>query len=133
MSIKVPGVTGRLTGDPELRFTPAGLAVVRFMVVTDTARRKADGWVSEETSLWRCTAWNDLAVNIAESLRRGQRIFIQGRLKEHSWTDKHGYTCRSVELVVDDCGPSLKFAKAKVSKVDPAGPRSVDADEPWAI
>ena len=133
MSIQVPGVTGRLVGDPELRYTAAGLAVVKFVVATDAPRRKRDSAGSGETSLWRCTAWSELAVNIAESLRRGQRVFVQGRLDDRSWTDSAGTTRRSVELVVEDCGPSLRFSQAKVSTAVHGERRAGETQGPWAV
>lgn len=133
MSIKVPGVLGRLAGDPMLRYTAAGQAVVRFTVITDSRRRVGDAWVAEEASVWRCTAWDALAVNIADSLRRGHRVFVQGKLRERSWTDSQGRARRGVELVVEDCGPSLRYASARVSRVDRNASCVGDADDPWAV
>lgn len=133
MSIRVPGVSGRLAGDPVLRYTASGQAVVRFAVVTDSRRRTGDAWVVEEASVWRCTAWDALAVNIADSLRRGHRVFVQGRLRERSWTDSQGHARRGVELVVEDCGPSLRNASVRVSKVDRAGSCAGDTDDLWAV
>lgn len=128
MSIAVSGVTGRLVGDPDLRYTAAGQAVVRFVVATDPARRGRSG-----PSVWRCTAWNDLAVNIAASLPRGQRVFVQGWLVERTWVDRAGGAHRGIELVVADCGPSLRSSQARLRQTPRGDGDMGEGPGPWAV
>jgi single-strand DNA-binding protein len=111
--------TGNLTADPELRFTPSGAAVANFSVVVNSRRfdKRTDSWSDGEPTFWRCTIWRQAAENVAESLTRGMRVMVLGRLESRSWEDRETGTKRtSLEVQVDEIGVSLAFATAKVTK-----------------
>lgn len=114
-------VIGNLTGDPELRFTPSGHAVANFTVAS-TPRvfdRQANEWKDGDTLFMRCSIWREAAENVTESLVRGARVVATGRLVQRSWEDKEtGQKRSAMEVQVDEVGPSLKYATAKVAKVD---------------
>ena len=116
-------VIGNLTSDPELRFTPSGAAVANFTVAsTPRTLDKASGeWKDGEALFLRCNIWRQAAENVAESLTRGARVVVQGRLKQRSFETKEGEKRTVVELEVDEIGPSLRYATAKVNKVSRAG------------
>lgn len=117
-------VIGNLTQDPELRFTPSGAAVANFTVAS-TPRymdRQTNEWKDGETLFMRCSVWRDAAENVAESLTRGARVVVSGRLKSRSWDDKEtGQKRTTMELEVDEVGPSLRYATAKVNKTQRGG------------
>ncbi|WP_280423701.1 single-stranded DNA-binding protein [Nocardia carnea] len=120
-------VIGHLTADPELRFTPAGIAVANFTVAS-TPRyfdRAAGEFKDAEPLFLRCTLWRDAAENAAESLTRGARVIVSGRLKQRRWQTSEGENRSSVELDVDELGPSLRYATAKVQRTNR---RSTDRD-----
>jgi single-strand DNA-binding protein len=107
-------VVGNLTADPELRFTPSGAAVANFTVAS-TPRvfdRQTGEWKDGEALFLRCNIWRQAAENVAESLTRGARVIVQGRLKQRSFETKDGETRTVVELEVDEIGPSLRYAAA---------------------
>jgi len=111
-------ITGNLTADPELRFTPTGRQVAAFTVAS-TPRfpdRATGEWQDGETWFVRCSAWGDTAENIAASLNRGNAVVATGRLRCRTWEDKDGGKRATVEMTVDDIGPSLRRAIAKVTK-----------------
>ena len=112
-------ITGNLTADPELRFTPAGRPVAAF-TIANTPRfpdRESGEWKDGETWFVRCSAWGDTAENIAASLNRGNAVVATGRLRCRTWEDKDtGQKRAAVEMTVDDIGPSLRRAVAKVTK-----------------
>ena len=113
-------VIGNLTDDPELRFTPSGAAWVKFTVASTprTLDRESGQWKDGEPLFLRCSGWRDMAEHIAESLTKGTRVIVSGRLKQQRWEDKQTGEKRSgYELDVDEIGPSLKFAQAKVSRM----------------
>lgn len=116
-------VIGNLTSDPELRFTPSGAAVANFTVAsTPRTLDKASGeWKDGEALFLRCNIWRQAAENVAESLTRGARVVVQGRLKQRSFETKEGEKRTVVELEVDEIGPSLRYATAKVNKVSRSG------------
>jgi single-strand DNA-binding protein len=116
-------VIGNLTSDPELRFTPSGAAVANFTVAsTPRTLDKASGeWKDGEALFLRCNIWRQAAENVAESLTRGARVVVQGRLKQRSFETKEGEKRTVVELEVEEIGPSLKYATAKVNKVSRGG------------
>jgi single-strand DNA-binding protein len=134
-------VIGNLTNDPELRFTPAGAAVAS-LTVASTPRfmdRNTNEWKDGDTLFLRCTAWRQMAENIAESLQKGARVVVQGRLKQRSFETREGEKRTVVELDIDDIGPSLKNATAKVQKAQRGGSGysnqgggSAPADDPWS-
>ena len=116
-------VIGNLTADPELRFTPAGAAVANFTVAS-TPRifdRNTNEWKDGEALFLRCNIWRDAAENVAESLTRGSRVIVSGRLKQRSYETREGEKRTVVELEVDEVGPSLKYATAKVNKTSRGG------------
>ncbi|MFE3202171.1 single-stranded DNA-binding protein [Embleya sp. NPDC059237] len=116
-------VVGNLTADPELRFTPSGAAVANFTVASTprTFDRQTNEWKDGEALFLRCSAWKQLAENVAESLQRGTGVIVQGRLKQRSYETKEGEKRTVVELEVDEIGPTLKWATAKVTKASRGG------------
>lgn len=116
-------VVGNLTADPELRFTPSGAAVANFTVAS-TPRifdRQSSEWKDGDALFMRCSIWREAAENVAESLTRGSRVIVQGRLKQRSYETREGEKRTVVELEVDEIGPSLRYATAKVNKVSRSG------------
>jgi single-strand DNA-binding protein len=116
-------VVGNLTADPELRFTPSGAAVANFTVASTprTFDRQTNEWKDGEALFLRCSAWKQLAENVAESLQRGTGVIVQGRLKQRSYETKEGEKRTVVELEVDEIGPTLKWATAKITKASRGG------------
>lgn len=113
---------GNLTDDPELRYTPQGAAVANFRIaVNHRFKDQAGNWQDGETSYFRINCWRQLAENIAESLTRGSRVIVTGRLKMRSWETQEGEKRSVVEIEADEVGPSLRFATAKVEKVARGG------------
>lgn len=112
-------VIGNLTADPELRFTQSGAAVANFTVASTprTLDRQSGEWKDGEALFLRCNLWRQPAENVAESLTRGARVIVHGRLKQRSFETKEGEKRTVVELEVDEIGPSLRYATAKVNKV----------------
>ncbi|MBM4568967.1 single-stranded DNA-binding protein [Rhodococcus hoagii] len=113
-------VIGNLTADPELRFTPAGAAVANFTVASTprTFDRQSNEWKDGEALFLRCNIWREAAENVAESLTRGSRVIVSGRLKQRSYETREGEKRTVVELEVDEIGPSLRYATAKVQKMN---------------
>ena len=116
-------VIGNLTADPELRFTPSGAAVANFTVASTPRMfdRQSNEWKDGETLFMRCSIWRDAAENVAESLHRGTRVLVSGRLKQRSFDTKEGEKRTVIELEVDEVGPSLRYASAKVTKAERGG------------
>ena len=116
-------VVGNLTSDPELRFTPNGAAVSNFTVASTPRSfdRQRNEFIDGETLFLRCSAWRELGENSAESLQRGTRVIVQGRLKSRSFETKEGEKRTVMELDVDEVGPSLRRATAVVTKTQPGG------------
>ena len=116
-------VVGNLTAPPELRFTPNGAAVANFTVASTprTFDRNTNEWKDGEALFLRCSVWKEVAENVAESLDKGMRVIVQGRLKARSYDDKDGNRRTSWELDVDEIGPALKFATAKVTRAQRGG------------
>jgi single-strand DNA-binding protein len=116
-------VVGNLTADPELRFTPSGAAVANFTVAS-TPRifdRQSSEWKDGEALFLRCNIWREAAENVAESLTRGSRVIVTGRLKQRSYETREGEKRTVVEVEVEEIGPSLKYATAKVNKASRGG------------
>ncbi len=136
-------IVGNITGDPELRFTPSGAAVANFTVASTPRAfdRQTNEWKDGETLFMRCSVWRDAAENVAESLHRGTRVIVTGRLKSRSYETKEGEKRTVIEMEVDEVGPSLRYASAKVTKTQrgaggggfggQGGYAAPDAD-PWA-
>ncbi|GAA3601925.1 single-stranded DNA-binding protein [Marihabitans asiaticum] len=117
-------IIGNLTADPELRFTPNGAAVANFTVASTPRSfdRQTNEWKDGETLFMRCSVWREAAENVAESLTKGARVVVQGRLVSRSWEDKETGQRRSVmEMQADEVGPSLRYATAKVTKTQRGG------------
>lgn len=147
-------VVGNLVDDPELRFTPSGAAVAKFRVASTPRMfdRQTNEWKDGESLFLTCSVWRQAAENVAESLQRGMRVVVQGRLKQRSYEDREGVKRTVYELDVEEVGPSLKSATAKVTKTTGrggqqggggswgGGPSSgvqqggggAPADDPWA-
>ncbi|MEU3721188.1 single-stranded DNA-binding protein [Streptomyces sp. NPDC031705] len=116
-------VVGNLVDDPELRFTPSGAAVAKFRVAS-TPRifdKQTNEWKDGEGLFLTCSVWRQAAENVAESLQRGMRVIVQGRLKQRSYEDREGVKRTVYELDVEEVGPSLKNATAKVAKTTGRG------------
>jgi single-strand DNA-binding protein len=110
-------IVGNLTDDPELRYTPNGAAVANFRVAVNRRYKDQSGeWKDGETSFFRVNAWRSLGENAAESLTRGSRVVVVGRLRARSWETQEGETRSTVEIEADELGPSLRWATAKVEK-----------------
>lgn len=116
-------VIGNLTADPELRFTPSGAAVANFTVASTPRAfdKQANEWKDQETLFMRCSVWREAAENVAESLTKGTRVIVQGRLKSRSYETKEGDRRTSQELEVDEIGPSMKYATAKINRQQRGG------------
>src|SRR5271154_405572 len=111
-------VVGNLTDDPELRFTPSGAAVTNFTVAS-TPRvldKATNEWKDGDALFLRCSVWRQAAENVAESLTRGSRVIVQGRLRQRSYETREGEKRTVVEMEVDEVGPSLRYATAKVNR-----------------
>ncbi|MCX5332890.1 single-stranded DNA-binding protein [Streptomyces sp. NBC_00140] len=111
-------VVGNLVDDPELRFTPSGAAVAKFRVASTprTFDRQTNEWKDGESLFLTCSVWRQAAENVAESLQRGMRVIVQGRLKQRSYEDREGVKRTVYELDVEEVGASLRSATAKVTK-----------------
>ncbi|MEU2547167.1 single-stranded DNA-binding protein [Streptomyces roseolus] len=116
-------VVGNLVDDPELRFTPSGAAVAKFRVASTprTFDRQTNEWKDGESLFLTCSVWRQAAENVAESLQRGMRVVVQGRLKQRSYEDNQGVKRTVFELDVEEVGPSLRNATAKVTKTTGRG------------
>jgi single-strand DNA-binding protein len=131
-------VIGNLTADPELRFTPSGAAVANFTVASTprTFDRQTNEWKDGEALFLNCSVWRQAAENAAESLVRGMRVIVSGRLKARSYETREGEKRTVFEIDVDEVGPSLKYATAKVQKTSRSGGgqgfQSGGGDDPWA-
>ena len=138
-------VVGNLTADPELRFTPSGAAVANFTIASTPRQfdRQANEWKDGDTLFLNCSIWRQAAENVAESLTRGMRVVAQGRLKQRSYETREGEKRTVIELDVDEVGPSLRYAAAKVNKTQRgssgggfgggsgSGGGGAASDDPW--
>jgi single-strand DNA-binding protein len=137
-------VVGNLTADPELRFTPSGAAVASFTIASTPRSfdKNTNEWKDGEALFLRCSLWRQAAENAAESLTRGMRVIAQGRLQQRSYETREGEKRTVIELQVDEIGPSLKYASAKVNRTQRGsssggfGSSGSDgggapADDPW--
>ena len=109
-------LVGNITDDPELRFTPSGLPVANFTVAVNRRVPKDGGWEDKLEGFFRCSCWRDMAENVAESLQKGARVVVVGRLQQRSWEDQEGNKRSTVEVQVDEVGPSLRWATARPEK-----------------
>jgi len=137
-------LVGNLVDDPELRFTQSGAAVAKFRLASTprTFDRQSGEWKDGESLFLTCNVWRQAAENVAESLQRGTRVIVQGRLKQRSYETREGEKRTVYEVEVDEVGPSLRSATAKVNKTARTGGGSgggfgssggsAPADDPWA-
>ncbi len=139
-------IVGNLVDDPELRFTPSGVAVARFRVASTprTFDRQANEWKDGDSVFMSCQVWRQYAENVAESLTKGARVIVSGRLRQRSYETNAGEKRTVYEVEVDDVGPALRSATAKIAKVSRGGAggggfsdggsngRTVANDDPWA-
>ncbi len=135
-------VVGNLTADPELRFTPSGAAVANFTVAS-TPRiydRQSGEWKDGDALFLRCSIWREAAENVAESLTRGARVIVTGRLRQRTFETREGEKRTVYEVEVDEIGPSLRYATAKINKISrgggggaaaPAAAGGAATDDPW--
>jgi single-strand DNA-binding protein len=140
-------LVGNLVDDPELRFTPSGAAVAKFRIAS-TPRyldKQTNEWKDGESLFLSCNVWRQAAENVAESLQRGMRVIVQGRLKQRSYETKEGEKRTVFEVEVDEVGPSLRSATAKINRGQRSGAGgggfgggasngggAAPADDPWA-
>jgi single-strand DNA-binding protein len=137
-------VVGNLVDDPELRFTPSGAAVANFRIASTprTFDRQSNEWKDGDALFLSCSVWRQAAENVAESLQRGMRVVVQGRLKSRQYETREGEKRTVFEIEVEEVGPSLKYATAKISKTSRSGSGggggfgggsgSTGGDDPWA-
>ena len=142
-------IVGNLTADPELRFTPSGAPVANFTIASTPRMfdRQANEWKDGEALFLRCSLWRDAAENVAETLTKGMRVIASGRLTQRSYETREGEKRTVVELQVDEIGPSLRYATAKVTKTQRGGggygggsgygggqaSSAPASDDPWAM
>lgn len=134
-------LVGNLTDDPELRFSPQGIAVAKFRIASTprTFDKQTNEWKDGEPLFLACNIWRDAAEHVAESLQRGARVIVQGRLRQRSYETKEGEKRTVYELEVDEIGPSLRYATAKVQKMQRSGGQQNQGqrsqqggEDPWA-
>src|SRR5206468_12460494 len=142
-------VVGNLTADPELRFTPSGAAVASFTIASTPRQfdRSSNEWKDGEALFLRCSIWRQAAENVAESLQRGMRVVVTGRLQQRSYETREGEKRTVIEMQVDEIGPSLRYATAKVNRTQRGssgggfgsggatgsdGGGSTASDDPWS-
>lgn len=137
-------LTGNLTADPELRFTPQGKPCAALQVAVNKRVKQPDGsWADGPASYYSCTAWAQLAEHVAESLTKGSRVIVQGRLEIREYETRDGQRRVAAEIQVDDIGPSLRFATARSERAarqgagwppqaPPVTPRASQAGDPWS-
>lgn len=110
-------IIGNVTRDPELRYTTGGAAVCSFGIAYTPRRRNANGdWEDGETSFFNCSAWRDLGENIAASISKGNRVVVTGSVRARDWEDRDGNKRTSIEIDVDECAPSLRWAQAQIER-----------------
>jgi single-strand DNA-binding protein len=125
-------LVGNLTDDPELRFTPNGAAVANFRLAVTPRVREGDSWKDGETSFFRINVWRQQAENVAETLQKGARCIVVGRLRTRSWETPEGEKRSVTEVEADELGPSLKFATAKVERSSRGGSGGGGGGGDWA-
>lgn len=115
-------IVGNITEDPELRYTPSGAAVANFTVAVNKRFRGQDGnWEDRLDGFFRCNCWRDMAENVTESITKGARVMVVGRLQQRSWETSEGQKRYEIEIQVDEVGPSLRWATATVQKSNRSG------------
>lgn len=128
-------IVGNCVSEPELRFLPSGVAVANLTVAVTPRVKDGQDWKDGETMWFRLACWRQLAESVAESITKGTRVIASGRLSTRSYETKSGEKRTDMELQVDSIGPELRFATAKVNKVERGSDRSTQhapSDDPWA-
>jgi single-strand DNA-binding protein len=133
-------IIGNLVDDPELRFTPSGAAVAKFRIASTprTLDKATNEWKDGDSLFLTCNVWRQAAENVAESLTKGTRVIVSGRLRQRSYETKEGEKRTEYEIEVDEVGPSLRNATAKVNRANRGGAGGVGgygggaSDDPWA-
>lgn len=112
-------IVGTLTRDPEMRYTPSGVSLASFSVAVNerVKNKQTNQWEDGDASFFDCTVFNQLAENVAESLQKGSRVILRGRLKQDHWETDSGEKRSKIKVIVDDIGPELRFATAQVQKI----------------
>src|SRR5690606_22908495 len=118
-------LNGRMAGDPELKFTQQGKAIARFTVVTSRRRKNGDQWEDADTTFWTCTAWDQLAENITENLRKGAAVVVSGQAFQSNW-EKDGQKHSRIEVRVDAAGLNLRWPPKAAERSNGGG------EDPWA-
>lgn len=133
-------VVGNLTADPELRYTQSGLPVANFTIASTprTFDRQANEWKDGEALFLRASVWREFAEHVAGSLTKGMRVIASGRLRQRSYQDKEGQNRTTIELEIDEIGPSLRYATAQVTRATASGRGAVSqpqqpAEEAWGL
>ncbi len=126
-------VVGNLTSDPELRYTQNGLAVANFTIASTPRNfdRASNEWKDGEALFLRASVWREFAEHVASSLTKGSRVIVTGRLRQRSYETKEGEKRTTIELEVDEIGPSLRYATASISRAASSGRGGSGSDEPW--
>ena len=131
-------VVGNIVQDPELRFTPSGAAVASFTIASTPRYKDNDGtWKDSDALFMRCSIWRQAAENVAESLQKGMRVVAYGQIKQRSFETQQGEKRTVIEMTVEEIGPSLRYATAKVNRTERASKQSEGVysgalDDPWA-
>ncbi|WP_274916554.1 single-stranded DNA-binding protein [Streptomyces sp. WZ-12] len=125
-------IIGNLTADPEIRFTPSGAALAKFTVASTprTYDKNSGQWTDGTAAFFRCAAWRQLAEHIADSLTKGSRVVLSGRIRQHNWQTPEGENRSMLAVEVDDIGPSLQFATATVQRAQRSNPAPTNSN-PW--
>ncbi|MPZ68803.1 MAG: single-stranded DNA-binding protein [Actinobacteria bacterium] len=111
-------IVGNLSADPELHYTSGGIAVTNFTIAVNSRYKKGEQWEDKLEGFFRCNAWREMAEHVAESLTKGQRVLVTGKLQQRHWEDADGNKRQAVDIEVEEVGPSLKFATAAVTKAE---------------
>lgn len=120
-------LTGRIANDPEMRFTQSGTAITRFTVATSRRRKNGDQWEDVDTTFWTCTAWDQLAEQVMEHLKKGQAVVVSGQAYQANW-EKDGEKRSRIEVRVDAAGPNLRWPPKQADRAKPSTPEA----DPWA-
>ncbi|KUN75648.1 single-stranded DNA-binding protein [Streptomyces griseoruber] len=126
-------IIGNLTADPELKFTEGGAALARFTVASTprTFDRQSNQWKDGTSTFFRCAAWRQLAEHVTESLTKGSRVVLSGRIRQHDWKTPEGENRSMLAVEVDEIGASLRFTTVQINGKRPAG-NGAAGDDPWA-
>ena len=132
MSLPRIELEGNLVADPELRFTASSKAVANFRIATSERKKQGNDWIDGDECFLECTVWDQMAENVCESLSKGQKVIVTGRLKQRSFENNAGEKRTVYEVKVDSVGPSLRNAIAKANKVERTQATGRVTDDPWA-